>query len=412
MTASPTNMDGPDISPRIGDSVDEGLSDRVAALPGGEELAGQVRSLAERCATTERMLKRQDITHRTIIEIASRVNASGLDLRRIEAYTASMVRGQFGVLRVFLWRADVGEEGQIRITVPNRDALGGLAFASDGAFGRWLVANPSPLGPDSLSKLADQFHEAQQLREGGVHVALPLVHTGSDGRSDLVGVLGLGEKIRRVAFSEADLELLEALSNMIAIALHNAHLYHRSIVDGLTRVYSRGHFDAHLGQEISRARRHLRQQKEQRKTGADATRLSLVLVDIDHFKKVNDIYGHQTGDAVLRAVGGMLMEAVRAMDIVSRYGGEEFAVTFPDTRRDDALRVAERLREGFAELGCTTPGGEPLLVTASFGVATWPDDAEDMRGLVAAADKALYRAKHGGRNRVVSAADDPEREDG
>ena len=400
-------MDAPSGSPGTRDTRGvRALCDRLAALPEGTELAAAVRGLGDQLDVAERTLKRQAITHQTILEIANRVNASGLDLRRIEGYTASMARGQFGVLRVFLWRADVGEEGQIRVTVPDRQALGGNAFHAEGALARWLSAHPEPMDGAQLPALGREFHEVRGWTTGGVRLTVPLLHTASDGGVELVGVLGLGDKIGGGPFSDADRELLAVLANLIAIALHNAHLYHRSIVDALTRVYSRGHFDAHLGSEIARARRHHRQEAAGTPGGADVTRLSLVLCDIDHFKRVNDSHGHQTGDAVLKAIGALFMGSVRAMDVVSRYGGEEFGIVFPETKRVDALQIAERLRDGVERLTCTTPAGAPLPVSASFGVATWPDDADDVRSLVAAADKALYRAKHEGRNRVVTAAAD------
>jgi diguanylate cyclase (GGDEF)-like protein len=315
-----------------------------------------------------------------------------------------MLRGQFGVLKVFILRAEPGEKKPLAVTVPSSGALAGAEILADEGFGKLLVEESKPVTGAALAASAAIHPAAAALCEGGVEVVVPLVHSNSDGGKELVGAIGLGAKIRKTPFTEADQELLSVLSNLVAVALSNAQLYHRSIVDGLTKVYSRGHFDAHLVQEVSRARRHQYQaQNKDRKEPPDNTKLSLVMIDIDHFKSVNDNYGHQTGDAVLRSVGALLKECVRTMDIVSRYGGEEFAVVFPETSRDDAMMIAERLREGFETLTCQRPDGSILPVTASFGVATWPDDADDVRELVAAADAALYRAKETGRNRVVSA---------
>jgi diguanylate cyclase (GGDEF)-like protein len=176
-------------------------------------------------------------------------------------------------------------------------------------------------------------------------------------------------------------------------------------VDGLTQVYSRGHFDAHLLQEIARARRF-----HQKDTGAGADakvnqHVSLVMVDIDHFKQFNDRHGHQVGDLVLQTVAHTLHEAVRTMDIVARYGGEEFSLIFPETRKEDAARIAERLRRSVAETAVDAGTGEPLRVTISLGVATFPQDARDIRELIAKADQAMYRAKGNGRNQVVAAPD-------
>jgi diguanylate cyclase (GGDEF)-like protein len=315
-----------------------------------------------------------------------------------------MLRGQFGVLKIFILRAEPGEKKPLQVSVPSANALAGAEIVSDSGFGKLLVDRSEPLLGEELAAAAAEHPSAEALREGGVEVVVPLVHSNSDGTKELVGVLGLGAKIRKTPFTDEDRELLSVLSNLIAVALSNAQLYHRSIVDGLTKVYSRGHFDAHLVQEVSRARRHQYQaENKDRKEPPDNTKLSLVMIDIDHFKAVNDNYGHQTGDAVLREVGALLKDCVRTMDIVSRYGGEEFAVVLPETSRADAMMIAERVRQGFTEMTCQRPDGSILPVTASFGVATWPDDADDVRDLVAAADAALYRAKETGRDRVVAA---------
>jgi diguanylate cyclase (GGDEF)-like protein len=134
--------------------------------------------------------------------------------------------------------------------------------------------------------------------------------------------------------------------------------------------------------------------------------LTLLMVDLDHFKRVNDTYGHLTGDDALREVAALLQHAVRSVDVVARYGGEEFVVVLPETAEAGAVAFAERIRErieaqSFAVIAAQPPGGSGLRLTASIGVATFPsprvDSAED---LFAQADAALYRAKAEGRNRV------------
>jgi diguanylate cyclase (GGDEF)-like protein len=154
--------------------------------------------------------------------------------------------------------------------------------------------------------------------------------------------------------------------------------------DGLTGVANRAALDAALDREIARAARQME----------DA---ALVLLDLDHFKALNDRHGHQTGDDVLCRVGAVLAQGCREIDLAARYGGEEFALLLPATGREEALEVAERLRCAIAE------AGQDLAVTISAGVATFPLDAADATGLVAAADAALYASKHAGRNRVTAA---------
>ena len=133
--------------------------------------------------------------------------------------------------------------------------------------------------------------------------------------------------------------------------------------------------------------------------------VGLVLLDIDDFKRVNDTYGHQQGDVVLKEVARILRESCREIDEPARYGGEELAVVLPGTDLEGAYNLAERVREGIEALRLPVTGnGGALAVTASFGVAALPASANDMRGLVAAADEALYEAKRAGKNRTVSAA--------
>jgi diguanylate cyclase (GGDEF)-like protein len=171
-----------------------------------------------------------------------------------------------------------------------------------------------------------------------------------------------------------------------ALALRNAWLLEQvramAATDGLTGIANRATFDSTLERELSRASR----------AQEDA---SLVLMDIDHFKKLNDTFGHQTGDDVLKRVAATLKAAARLYDTPSRYGGEEFGIVLPRTSPDDAELVANRLREAIAASG-DDPG-----VTVSAGVATFPLDASDPAALIKAADEALYASKRNGRNRVT-----------
>jgi two-component system, cell cycle response regulator len=167
-------------------------------------------------------------------------------------------------------------------------------------------------------------------------------------------------------------------------------LYAASVTDSLTGAYNREHLESRLQAELSYARRH-------------KSEVSLVMFDIDHFKAVNDTYGHPAGDAVLIAVSSAVARALRNEDVFARYGGEEFAIILRNIDRESARRVGERIRLCVASLK-VRHAEHVLGVTISVGCAAMtelPDPSTD--GLIALADRRLYAAKHGGRNRVVAA---------
>ena len=183
---------------------------------------------------------------------------------------------------------------------------------------------------------------------------------------------------------------LSMLALQAAEALVRTRLYEQmeklATLDGLTGLLNRRTFNTQLQARLREAQRYKRP-------------LSLLLLDVDHFKKVNDTHGHPAGDAVLRGVAGLAQAQARETDLVARYGGEEMALVLPETDARGALIIAERIRAAVAAARHLTEQG-PIQVTLSVGVATWPGAGEDPEALLASADKALYRAKQSGRNRV------------
>jgi diguanylate cyclase (GGDEF)-like protein len=166
-------------------------------------------------------------------------------------------------------------------------------------------------------------------------------------------------------------------------------LYEASVTDALTGANNREHFDSQLRMELSFARRH-------------GTDLSVVMFDVDHFKRVNDTFGHPVGDEVLVEISKVTRRLVRNEDVFARYGGEEFVLILRGIALDGARIVGERLRERIAELVVTTEKG-PLKITVSVGCASFASTPEaTAESLVQVADKRLYMAKHSGRNRVVA----------
>ncbi|MBI3545264.1 MAG: diguanylate cyclase [Gammaproteobacteria bacterium] len=170
---------------------------------------------------------------------------------------------------------------------------------------------------------------------------------------------------------------------------HQNKLQELSTHDGLTDLYNRREFDNRLREETLRARRYNKP-------------FSVLMLDIDHFKNVNDRYGHQAGDEVLITVADLIRLNVRPVDSVCRYGGEELTVILPETSGDGARILSERIRATIEESLTATPQGDVIRVTVSIGIATFPHDADTGAALVNAADRALYAAKQDGRNLVRS----------
>lgn len=197
-----------------------------------------------------------------------------------------------------------------------------------------------------------------------------------------------------------EVQALYAAVNHLSLALRNAALFSevktKADHDGLTRIHNRRAFDERLVEELKRHQRY-------------GSHLSLLMLDLDHFKQVNDQYGHQAGDMVLRDIGRVLQDSLRSTDFGARYGGEEFVVILPQTSEDQAWILAERLRRGIATVQFGVDGHE-FQVTASIGVATLaPGSLNKRLDLLRQADQALYQAKTGGRNMVCVSGGIPER---
>ena len=169
-------------------------------------------------------------------------------------------------------------------------------------------------------------------------------------------------------------------------ARYHAAVYQLATQDSLTGLPNRRHFAETMERELARARRHGRA-------------LTLALIDLDHFKRINDDLGHLAGDQVLRRFGALLREHVRADDLPARIGGEEFALLMPESDLDAAFESADRIRQIIAEESFDA-GGQTLKLTISIGLACWDTSRDSVSALMRAADRALYRAKSEGRNRV------------
>jgi diguanylate cyclase (GGDEF)-like protein len=314
-----------------------------------------------------------------------------LSLRRLgETFASSLDRD--GLLEIV-----------VRTAVDAVDAQGGRALMQDYPGGdRGQVAG---VGIDTRVPAAEEAErraiaigEPSFANVDGGHALAHPLRAGPAAGADADAIAGLISVWRAERpFSHRERELFHYLAGQAAVSVENVGLHEtverQAVTDELTGLSNRRRFQETMSAEVERSKRF----------GQD---LGLVMLDIDDFKAVNDNYGHQQGDIVLREVAKILRASSREIDEPARYGGEELAVVLPGTDLEGAHNLAERVREGIEALRLPILGddsAEPLRVTASFGAAALPVSATDVRGLVAAADEALYQAKRAGKNRTISA---------
>ena len=223
------------------------------------------------------------------------------------------------------------------------------------------------------------------LFKKGYFVSIPLMI-----EKKIVGLLNIND-VGQDSFDVGDLDFVLNLSEFIAMSISNAVLYEQTnklaVTDGLTGISNRQSVEKSLQIEFERSKRY-------------NSPLSLILLDVDHFKGVNDTYGHQKGDEILIAFASLLKKACRANDIAARYGGEEFVMVLPQSNAQGAFKIAERVREEMMKISFT--GNESnFAVTVSCGVSEFNKDYESIKKLITVADQALYEAKNGGRNKTI-----------
>lgn len=221
-------------------------------------------------------------------------------------------------------------------------------------------------------------------------LAVPIVN-----KRKTLGVLELVNRADGRAFDAGDQDLLTQLMGQAAIAIERSQLYHRqeelAIRDDLTKLFNFRHLDQVLDNEIRRCVRY----------GAV---LSAIFLDLDYFKVVNDRYGHLMGSRVLVEVAELLIRNLRDVDIISRYGGDEFVVVLPETGLRTTLAITRRLHRAFHRHEFLSAEGLNVRLTASFGLAGFPDHARNKKDLIRLADQAMYEAKYGGRDRICVAS--------
>jgi diguanylate cyclase (GGDEF)-like protein len=303
-----------------------------------------------------------------------------LDLEELLRRVCELIQDAFRVSHVSLFLREDHDlvlrahHGTLTPRVPE----GGRFPASAEPWAAILASNSTAMETDLGSAPAS----AKFFTESASRMCIPLVSFGQT-----LGILALDSALPD-AFRDGDLQSLESVADICATAIQNAHYVERvkqlAYLDGLTGIFNRRFFELRILEEIERARRY-------------GTGMAVIMADIDQFKRLNDEFGHVLGDEVLRQVSSLFNQQLRKIDVVCRYGGEEFGILLTQTSAPHAMSVAEKLRKMVE--GWQFPG-VPRTVTISAGAAAFPEHGTTRDELVKAADAALYAAKQAGRNRV------------
>ncbi len=344
-----------------------------------QELRRQLQTLLEAAHANERKLDRFDALERRLVAASSMeelVNLLLVDCRE-----------EFRLDAAELWLVDTDEE--LSRALPTLPMARAPRLLSSHAPLKGLYGAPRTtrlVGPGhDEALLADAFEGQAGVRSAAL---LPLMRQGL-----LIGSLHLGSRDPERYDVAAGTKFLDRLGAIAAIAiesmLNRERLRRAGMTDGLTGVHNRRYFDHRSLIEFSQAVRH-------------GYPLACLFLDIDHFKAVNDRHGHPAGDEVLRQVGGLIQRTLRAGDLAARYGGEEFILLLPRTDLAGACEVAERIRQMVQDAPFVMPEGGTVSATLSVGLAMLPAEAASFADLLAEADRALYEAKRGGRNRTVA----------
>jgi diguanylate cyclase (GGDEF)-like protein len=264
----------------------------------------------------------------------------------------------------------------------------GASFAANSGLVSMVVKNKHYLPPrgEYLNKEVPVYTKRVKLKGMESLLVLPLICAG-----EVIGTFMLAQ-CRRRAFSDDTRELLGVIANQVAVSIENAKMYnameHAAQHDGKTGLVNHSAFMVRVADYLARAQR-------------SGKPVSFIMTDIDKFKSVNDTYGHEVGDEVIKCVASVLKDNVRKIDLVSRYGGEEFVIVLEEADTQGAVQLAERIRQDMMAQQFQSKQGQ-FGATLSLGVATFPQDGTEVGDLIEHADQALYHAKHSGRNRVVA----------
>jgi diguanylate cyclase (GGDEF)-like protein len=342
-----------------------------------------------------RDLKRKIFDLNTVLELVRKLY-SVQEQERLFSELARMMQDHLGAKSVFLMLPDK-EKGDITgryfygaqaSDLFGEGTISELKIEKGKALYHWIKNERQIWYLYTMQKLSREDRLLKALLESGFQVGAKLSFSGG-----IFGTVFLGEKADGAKYRQTDLDLLSLLLNVAVITCENIrHLKNveeLSYTDSITGLYNYRYFHKRLTEEVFRAKRFGR-------------KLALVIFDIDDFKIYNDTYGHQAGDQLLKQLGEMLSRTVRSIDVVSRYGGEEFCVIMPESDQEECLKFLERLRKNMMNYPFKDEHSkEEHNITISLGGAIYPHDARSVDRLIYCADMALLRAKSTGKNRSV-----------
>jgi len=346
-----------------------------------KELADSFNEMVDSLMETQSKLTRSIRDVSTLLNVAKELNFS-LDIEGIGSVILYSSREHINASSAVLFLLLNEEDTNLyfNLSTGYADKID-ISFDIKSKFCNYLISSKKVERISSIRAKCDDLENIEKLDKLNCEICMPLVV-----KEKLSGILIIGPSKTYLSYQDSDLEFLSALMNISTVALENFYLHTMSITDGLTKAYLRRYFIFRLGEEIKRIKRY-------------GGGISLLMIDLDYFKKVNDTYGHQAGDKVLIEFVEIIKGISRATDLIARYGGEEFAIIAMETSSEGAKIFAERIRT-IVEKHLFDIGNMKINITVSIGIASFPRDAETMQDLIKKADDALYRAKNSGRNQV------------
>ncbi|MBI5848403.1 MAG: sensor domain-containing diguanylate cyclase [Nitrospirae bacterium] len=351
-----------------------------------KELLTENRNLKQRLSTTKKELDFFEEVSKTLTsavelnEVLGMIMKKAKPLIKAEAWSILLLDDETGEL---VFEKTAGKkEGRKKIKKERLKRGEGIAG--------WVAQEKVPVVVPDVSKdprFSRRIDKETDFKTKSI-MCVPIMNKGV-----ILGVLEVVNKTTSDPFTKEDLDLVLRIVDHAAIAIERSALYQKmtemSITDDLTKLFNTRYLNRSLDLEISRATRH-------------HTSLSLIFMDVDHFKLINDSYGHLVGSKLLVEMGQLLLKSLRTVDIVARYGGDEFVMVLPQTAPKNASQIAERIRRSIEHNVFLKRDGYSFKMTASFGVASYPESAKSKEELLKLADDAMYRVKNQTRNGVYA----------